>query len=660
MNQTGKRNQPHARRRSVLWDGLNRGTAWLYAVITQSVWGRIMTGYRKADDDLEKGRRYPGRLRCTPVSPARMRLVGAMESSFLFRGIRALFHTLFGCPSVFYGLFGLSYGLLSVLLFFVAPFVSGRLLQSTDHLVISAVIALLSIPLSLTSKTMAEAFGASPLFRLIFIRFLGIPEDRFFISRPGIPKIGYYLSILAGLLAAVGTLFMSPLVIPLILGALGILGMIFTYPEAGVVISTVMLPAVWLDQRFMIILVVLILLTWLSYAVKLLLLHRTIRFGLLDRVILVFGLFMLVSNMISADVSSETMWQRVCLLVCLSSYFLIMNLMTTRAYIRRCLVGVGVSVVVVTLLAYLRIVPADGLAWLEGSRAGDAIIAGFHDGMERLSGLWVEHSELYLVLVFPWLYAYLLHTKRLRRKIMGVVFIALDLALILMTDSVSALFCVVGVTVLFLLLLGHRWLSAGLFSLPLVWCGMYWIMDLYPISDGLQTILSRSRLYKSQLADSLWQIVWDHPAGIGAGEEAFVAVYPAYASPDLGAVTDCGNLFFEILLSYGWVGLILSVTILFLCLQKGLTCLGHTVVSKDRAMILGGITSLVGMVVFGSVRSFILSPRVFFTVILVIALCSAYENIIFDESDMRDVEWSSSPQGEDRFYRRGEYISQKE
>ena len=87
--------------------------------------------------------------------------------------------------------------------------------------------------------------------------------------------------------------------------------------------------------------------------------------------------------------------------------------------------------VVVTVLAYLRIVPVDDLGWLEGSRAGNAIIAGVEDGIQQLSGLWLEHSELYLVLAIPWLYAYLLHTKRLLGRILGGLMICLDLALIL-------------------------------------------------------------------------------------------------------------------------------------------------------------------------------------------------------------------------------------
>ena len=221
-----------------------------------------------------------------------------------------------------------------------------------------------------------------------------------------------------------------------------------------------------------------------------------------------------------------------------------------------------------------------------------------------------------------------------------------------MTDSVSALFCILIVTVLFLLLWDHKGLSAGVVALPALVAGGLWATYLFPVSDQVQTVLARSRHFKGLLSESLWRMVKDHPAGIGIGEAAFRAVYPAYAAPDLGAVTDSGNLYFELLLSYGWVGLILFVGVVFLFLQKSLTCLGQISSVRSRAMVLGGLTSMAGALIFGTVRSFITSPRVFFTLTLVLALCSAYENLVFDENDVLTARQAGTSMEEDRVFRR--------
>ena len=637
--------------RSILWDNLNRGTAGLYRIVENSFVGRVMTGYRRADAAFAGGKRYTGRHTCAPMSPSRLKLLSAVESGLLFKGIRALSGGLFGLPLALYGLFLLIYGVSGCVAYFALPYVYEPLAPDLEHLVLSAVLTLLAIPLLLTKKTLAETLGMGGIPYLIFVRFLGIPRDRLDIPRKRLPAVVPYLIALLALGGAFGALTSHVLVIPAAMVGLGALGLIFSFPEAGVVLSTAMLPAIWLDRNLLIPLCALILLTWMGYGVKLLFLHRTMRFGLLDTVVLILGLLVLFSGFTGAVVTVETMAAGIMLFICLTDYFLIVNLMTTRDYIRRCLLGVGLSVAVVTLLAYLRIVPVDDLSWLEGSRAGDAIIAGAENGIQRLSGLWQEHSELYLVLVFPWLYAYLSHTKRLLRRVAGLVFVALDMALILMTDSVSALFCVLLVTVLFVLLWDHTGLSAGLTALPLLAAGGLWGFYLFPVSERVQTILSRSRHFKELLSDSLWRMVWDHPAGIGIGDEAFRSVYPAYAAPDLGAVTECGSLYFELLLAFGWAGLILFVGMVFLFVQKSLTCLCYTADRRDRAMILGGLMAIVGAMVFGTVRSFITFPRVFFTLMLVLALCSAYENLIFDESDVLTARQAGTSTEEDRVLR---------
>lgn len=645
--------EPTKKRGATVWNGLNRATAWLYAVIIHSWLGRLMTGYRQADRALLRGRACAGSRSCKPMSPARLRVVKAVESSRLLAGLRALFRGLFTCPMAFYGLFGMIYGLAGLILFFVLRFAYPALAPDIIHAVESAVVALLSLPLLFSHKSLADALGSSPPGRLIFVTFLGVPRDRMNPSGRKLPAVTPYLFILLALGGAAASLFIGPLTVPAILLGVGVLGMIFTYPEAGVVLSTAMLPVIWLNSDTVWVLAALILLTWCSYGVKLLFLHRTIRFGLLDVTVLIFGGLVLLSGMTGATVTADTVAQGVLLFVCLSDYFLIVNLMTTRAYIRRCLVGVAVSVALVTLLSCLRSIPVDIWQWLEGSRGGDVVIAAFTDLLAYLTGLWEEHAELFPVLMFPWLYAYFLHAQRLSARVLWGGFIVLNAFLVLRSGSVGAVVCVLCGLMIFFLLLGHQWLSVGIALLPALGCGVFWLTYLYPLSELAGLILSGNRWYRGMLRQSLWQMVGDHPAGIGLGEDCFAAVYPAYAAPGLGGVTDFHNLYFELLLGLGWAGLCLFVVLVFFFVQKGLTCLRHTSAVKDRAMILGGIASVACALIFGTVRSFITAPRIFFTVFLVIALCSAYENIIFDESDVLMADTAGHEYEADRIYRRG-------
>ena len=645
---------PKRRRSSIIGDGLNRGTAWLYAAVIRSHVGRLMTGYRKADAALMHGPRYTGRQRCNPASPARIRVVEAIESSLLAALIRAFFSALLRLPTNTYGMFGLYYGLFGVLAGIPFRNLSAAPSGWVDgDFIAFALIALISIPLACTRKPLGETLSTSLFLRPILFTFLGIPEEAMVTRRLRFPAALPYLTFLIALPCALLSEHIHPAAVPLAILLPGVLGLIFSYPEAGVILSTAMLPLLWLNRNTVLLLAVVILLTWIGYGIKLLSLHRTIRLGLLDTTVLLFGILILVSSFTGAVRSSTTVLQSLLLTVCLSDYFLIVNLMTTRAHIRRCLYGVVVSVALVTVLSYLRLIPVDGLAWLEGSPAGDLVIETFTDAYARLSSLWVEHSALFLVLVFPWLLAFLFHTKRLRRWVLVATCIGLDLALVLMSGSVSAPVCVLFGSLVFLLLMSHKWLSAGIVSLPLVGCGALWLRYLYPVSDSLQTVLSRSRWYRGLLNDSMWRMVLDHPAGIGLGEECFAAVYPAYASPWLEGVTDFRSLYFEILLGLGWPGLLLFCAVIIFFIQKSLTCLHRIHTSRDRAMIIGGLAGVATALVFGIMRSFISSPRVFFTVFLSVALCSAFENILFDEDDIRAAETPGSPEREDRLFRRG-------
>lgn len=642
---------PKNKPRGFVWDSLCRGTDALYNNIIRSRFGRIMTGYRRVDRALLGGRCHSGRHRTRPMSPARYRVVESVEEGRLFEWIRRLVATLVGAPLTFYGFLCLFYGILCTGLYFILPRFYGEFHPGLSYLIVSVAMAIASLPMILSHASLSDGVGNSRCLRWFFVSLLGIPAESFNRPRRKMSVAMPYVAFLLAVAAAVVTIWIHPAVIPLAIAVIGIGGMIFAYPEAGVILSTALLPILWLHEHTILIVAPLILLTWVSYGLKLLLLHRTIRFGVLDLVLLLFGVVLLSSGFTGAVVNAATMTQGVLLFICFSDYFLIVNLMNSRTYIRRCLVGVAASVVLVTVLAYLRLVPQDGLSWLEGSRAGNAIVAAFSTAMQRLSGLWVEHSEVYLVLVFPWLYAYLLHTRRLFRRVAGLVFVALGLILIWMTNSISALVCVLCVTLLFFLLFGHKWMARGIVALPLVGCAVFWLGYLYPVPDAVRTILSRSRLYKDQLWDSLWHMVLDHPGGIGLGDEAFAKVYPAYAAPDLGAVTDSGGLLFEVLLNFGWAGLLILLVFEFLFVQKSLTALLHTSASRDRAVILGGMASLLGVLIFGTVRSFLVFPRVLYTLMLVVALSSAYANVLFDESDVLTATSVGTPCEEDRIYR---------
>jgi len=645
------------RRRTVLWSGLERGTSALYNRVIRSWLGRLLTSYRSVENLVYRGRRVEGRDRCRPVSSARLRAVDALESARVTALLHRVFSALFDAPLRCYGVFGLCCSLFGIALYFAAPYLDPGLSVSWIHLLCYMAIFAVSVPLTLSPKPLRRVLGEGRIMRRCLTGGLGIPTERLARADRRVTKprpVWFFVSVLLAVPAAAVSYLTHPFIVPLAGVLVALVGMIFAYPEAGVILSTSMLPLIWLDRRFMLVLAVAILLTWISYIHKLLFLHRTMRMGLLDWAVLVLGAFLLISCFTGAAVTTDTVVYTGLIVLFLSDYFLIVNLMTTRAHIARCLGGVLSSVVVVTVLGYVRMIPVDALSWLEGSRAGDLLVDAFTHGMGALSGLWATHSELFLVITFPWLFAFLLHTKRLLRTFGLSLLMGANVLLVVLSHADSTLLCIVLCSCLFFLLYSHKTLAVGTLAAPALGCVCVWVDYLFPSSALLAWDWFADRTpAQDSLRQSVWRMIADHPFGIGIGSDSFAAVYPSYAPSDLTFAANAGNLYLDILLSHGWCGLLLLALVLFLFVQKSLSCIRHAASKSSRALILGGLGSVVSVLILGTVRSFSGIPRVFFTLLLAVALCSAYENILFEEHDVLTVDPAGDHTREDRMYRVG-------
>ena len=141
-------------------------------------------------------------------------------------------------------------------------------------------IALSAIPLAMTTYPLAETVGSGRIGRWLLYRLLGVPESR--LNQDGRKQPGRAFSALPGYIlcvlaipAACTTVYINPLVIPLGLLGLGLLGLIVTHPESGVVLSSLCLPLMWLWDGGVWIAALVILVTWAGYVPKLLQLRLT-------------------------------------------------------------------------------------------------------------------------------------------------------------------------------------------------------------------------------------------------------------------------------------------------------------------------------------------------------------------------------------------------
>lgn len=650
---------PRRRRvRSRIFSAVDRVTGKVYSFVIHSLPGRIMTSYRTPEDREEK-RGEAGKYR--PLSRVKSRMVSVAESSRVVAFFRKLAHLLFVIPAQFYGFFGLFYSLFALIPHAAIPLLDRTAAVDWRMFAACLFITALSLPLVLTRRGLNEVLGRSRLGRLLFIHFLGVPKERFEHTEVRYKKLLPYVAVILAIPAAVATLRFHPFVIPVAILLLAVLGLICSYPEAGVVLSAVLLPFLWIWESVAYMMAALLLLCWVSYCMKLLLLHRTFKLGTLDKVVLIFAALVLVSGVTGAVINVDTVMQSVLLFVLISGYFLITNLMTTRAHVKRCLVGVVLSVALVTVLAWLRLIPVGTFGWLGGSPAGNYIIGTIDNLRVGLTPAWADVAYALPVLVMPVLLSKLPRSRRIFSAFAPVLLMALCMIPVLLSGSVSVWICVICEVLLFFLLYSHHTLTVGILATPVVALGAVWLpkllgSDRIGLLDRVTTagsLIVEGTGYRSLVWEGTWRMICDHPFGIGMSEACFTAVYPLYAVPEAAMATGSGSMYLDLLVCFGWSGLAVFGVVVFLFLQKNLSCARAAGDPNDRTVLLGGVTCMVGVLILGIVRGIGTEPAVFFSFWVLVALCNAYANIVFDENRERRIRTESEGRSEDRWYRLG-------
>lgn len=642
--------------RGVIWPWLCRKSDALYDVLSHSLCGRLLTSYRRGETALVRSETASDAGACRPVSTARTRLADAANHSFLLSLMRALASLYVDCPLRAAGIFLIVYGILGILFQAFAPRLMPEFSFDLGRMTVYFIMTILSVPLIVTSRTLREGLHVGTFTRAVLCGFLGIPEEEL-QKRGRIPAApAILLSVLFGAGAAVASIRLHPLLIPALILLTGLIIAVLSYPETGVVLSTLCLPFSWIGEATLTFTAGLILLTWLSYGVSLLRLHRTFRTGRLEAVYGVLMLVVLCGGLFGTSFSPDALRQGLLALVLLSDYYLIVNLMKTRAYVSRCLVGVGISIVFMTLLCFVRLIPAGVFDWMDDSPGFRELLGDFRSATDFLSGLWADNFELFLILMLPWQYAFLLRTKRLGQAAATLVLLALDLWAVTMSDSVMAVAGVLVVFLLFFLLWSRRTPAVGVVLLPAALTAGCIYTAYRPLGGFISSVLevlAGTTAHRTAVWTGVWRMIAAWPFGIGLSENAFRTVYPAFAEPGMAEAVASGSLYLDVLIAFGWPGAVVAAVAVFFFIQKCMTALARTQDKRDRALLLGGFVSLAGLLILGIGRSFAVIPKPAFIIALSVGLCSAFANILLDEREVLSTLHAPDPESADRFYSDG-------
>ncbi len=606
---------------SIILCFIDRLTNAVYSSLMNGIFGIAFTSYSVEQRAFERGavrgyfrgnNKFERMLR-----RARETLSKSFETSFLVGKVEKVLRRLLSTPLKLYGNFMLSFGLYSMLVYLIRFFAPMLVTPNGSFVAVGVAIIVMSFPLLASRESLGRAAGRGMITRLVFVEALGFKEEDFDftpIRRRG--KVN--LSILWGMAAGLLTFFVHPAYIVAAIVFLIVAVMIVSTPEMGVLLTIFMVPFCSFLEYPSAALAIFVLVTTCGYLTKLVRGKRILRVEILDLMVLIFGVVLLMSGVITAGgVASFTEAVMSCIL--LLGFFLVSNLMRTERWLNRCVNAVVASSVIVALIGVLQYAMGYAVSgWLDTSYFGD--IEG------RVVSLFDNPNILaaYLVLSFPFLLANTTRAKNRREKLLGILSVIAVVTCTVLTWSRGAWLAMIASVVVMSLINSRRTFK--------------WLLAVAAVTPAIAFVLPRSVVKRflsiGDLADSssyyrvyTWRgtlnAIGDHFwSGAGYGMSAYAEIYPKYAYAGIEAAEHSHNLFLQILFSCGIFGLLIFLSALFLFSQKSFESIKNNI--SVKLPVSAAFSAVLGALVMGLFDYIWYSYRVFFMFWIIIGICCAY------------------------------------
>lgn len=618
---------------------LDKFSDWVYNSLIEGFFGRIFTAYSVQERAFENGfvknyfkdsyisRRYFRRLRCA--------ISKGFENSLFLGKLRDWVSNFKRIPIRSYGNFFLSYGIYTVLIYFIKMLLPFFETPDTGVLITGLIISVVTIPLLVSHDTLAVAAGNSKFIGRLLVSAFGFREEHF---KADIALSRHYnnLLIFLGMALGVLTFLLHPIYLPLLFLTIAILLLVFVSPEIGVLIILISFPFLSYLSYPTIALALLVLITFLSYLFKVFRGKRILKFDFFDWMVVIFGVAIYFGGRISAG--GEISYQSALLCCALMlGYFLIVNLMRTKQWVHRCMVALVSSATVVSLVGILQ--------YFFGALNRSTLdLSYFSDIKGRVTVFFDNPNVLafYLAAIFPLALYLLVKANGIRRKLNLLIVCSLITLCIVFTWSRGAWLAVLITSLLFLLIYTRktlRYLLLSLLSIPLFTVFSF----LLP-----QTIVRRF-LSIGDLADSstsyrlyTWRGTWDaicdyFSSGVGYGAETYQQVYPKYAYAGMASAEHSHSLILQILFSMGIFALIIFLFLVLLFVQRNLETIKLASDGTLRTMVTAALCSGLALLIMGLFDDIWYQYRIFFLFWCIFGLAASLARIDLRERERKQM-----------------------
>lgn len=484
-----------------------------------------------------------------------------------------------------------------------------------DSLISGVSLMLVSLPLLLSRKTLAEAISESRTASwLVFSVFGFRREDLATVKRRrGRADVAFIIGMILGFL----TFYVDPLVIISVLIAIPALYILFLSPEAGVVVFFTIAPLISASAaaKFIFVLAG-------AYFLKLIRGRRTFSLDAADFLVFLFGVLLYFAEKINYAGGGASKSIDI-YVVYILFYFLAVNLMKSEAQRERCRHAVAYGAAAVAVLFLARQFAFDFILDLSHIRSN--VVKGIFSLAEEVT----ENASgcvLYLVAALPLFTSSFLRRRGDSKPLRMFLFAAISVAAVVYTLSRGLWLGAAGGLLLFLFIYNFKYIyvliAFGcmvpilLFSLPEKTVG--YLAGIFNMS-GSQTI---GRVIVRRTSLSILNDNWI--SGVGRAGGLFPRIYSLYTkTPHFSE--DSQNLYLQIGIELGIAGLIVFFLAVLLLMIKAFTAVRFT----RGSMRLNSAASAAGfaaMLIYGMTDYIWADPRVFLIFFMFAAFVSAYNS----------------------------------
>ncbi|MDD4772456.1 MAG: O-antigen ligase family protein [Eubacteriales bacterium] len=612
-------------RGSLILSALSHLSDFIYRSASESMAGKALTSYDrcslKAGESLASG--AAKKLNAGSVLRRLKRFcIKSFENSALITGAAKKMRGFLDCSMRYYGTFLLSFGIYASGVFGIKYYMNGS--APSADLGVAIIAALFSIPMIISTTALSEVILSSRilsglLFGVIGVRRESIESVPAAQSRPG-------AAFIAGMTLGLSAYFASPGLILAGLAGIVLLYTILIIPESGVTLIIFSAPFMSALPRPSIITALMVLYVAGCYILKLIRGKRVFRFEILDGAVALFLLLTLLGGIFTVSVSVSLEYALIygCYLI---SYFLVVNLIRTDKWVRRCVGAFISSSVIVSLVGiYQHLLGTASTRWQDlemFTGMGGRVISTFEN-----PNVLAE----YLIMAIPFAVALLLTRRSWMSRGAMIVACGMGLACLVFTMSRGAWLGFIAGMLVFLLIYSRRtlvMLFLGSFAIPLL--PFVLPADIVRRFTSIGNMADSSTAYRVNIwngsIDMIRDFLW---GGIGAGRGAFTIVYPSYTLAGIESAPHSHNLYLQITIELGIFGLIAFLAVVFLLALSTFTFLskkppvdaGHGS-GEARLVCAAGFAGITAILVQGMTDYVWYNYRIFLIFWLVAGLTAA-------------------------------------